>query len=108
MPRDETLIATTPEEMLNILQREAYDTALSLHELGKNLGCKFEAKTGAQSYKIVYSVAAPKKRALFSIECNAKKWRVKANLFRIAAYQDAAQESALMLSVTASRRPAPA
>lgn len=105
MPRDETLTAATPEDMLKILNGNAYGTALSLHELGKSLGCKIEAKTGAQSYKIVYSVTAPKKRTLFTIECNAKKWRVKANLFRIAVYQDIVQESSdtIRSSIKATR-----
>ena len=93
MPQPNLLTATTPEDMLMILQGEDYEIARALHELGKSLGCKIEAKAGAQNYKIVHSVTAPKKRALFTIECNAKKWRVKANLFRIAKYQQAVQES---------------
>lgn len=93
MSKNETLTAATPEEMLKILQGDDYEAALSLYELGKALGCIIEAKTGAQSYKIVCSLTAPRKRALFTIECNAKKWRVKANLFRIDAYQDMVQGS---------------
>lgn len=93
MPKDETLTASSPEEMLKVLQGDDYETARSLLELGRSLGCTVEAKTGAQSYKIVFSVPAPNRRALFTIECSAKKWRVKANLFRIAGYQAAVQES---------------
>lgn len=105
MPKNEALNAQSPEEMLGILQGTDYDTALSLHELGKSLGCKIVSKIGAQSYKIVYSVTAPKKRALFTIECNDKKWRVKANLFRIGAYQDIVQSSsdAIKQSIKATR-----
>lgn len=55
MPKDETLTATSAEEMLKTLCGDDYKTALSLYELGKTLGCKIEAKTGAQSYKIVFN-----------------------------------------------------
>ena len=105
MPKDQSLTAATPEDMLKALHDSDYETALSLHELGKSLSCKIEAKTGAQSYKIVYSISAPKKRALFTIECNAKKWRVKANLFRISAYQDMVQSSSNQIrkSIKATR-----
>ncbi len=93
MPKDESLIATEPEDMLTILNGCDYTTARSFHELGKSLGCKIVAKAGANGYKIAHFIPAPKKRALFTIECGAKKWRVKANLFRIGAYQDAVQDS---------------
>jgi hypothetical protein len=105
MPKDESLTATTAEDMLGVLKGGAYQTALSLHEAGKALGCKIDAKTGSRSYKIVYSVAAPKKRTLFTIECNAKKWRVKANLFRISAYEDmvGGSSEAIRSSIKATR-----
>ena len=77
----------TPEDILAILQGSDYEAAHSLHQLGKNLGCKIEPKTGAVSYKIVYSLTKPRKRALFTIECKNKSWQVKANLFRIANYE---------------------
>ncbi len=93
MSKAEPLTAASPEDMLKVLRGEDYETACSLHELGKSLGCKIAAKAGAQSYKIAYSVAEPKKRALFTIECNPKKWRVKANLFRITQYQAQVQGS---------------
>ena len=93
MPNNTTLTATTPEEMLRVLKDSDYDTAIALHVLGQSLGCKIEPKTGAKSYKVMYWVLKPKKRALFTIECSEKKWRVKANLFRIAAYQDNAQQA---------------
>lgn len=105
MPKDESLTATTAEDMLKVLQGEDYATALALHELGKSLGCRIEAKTEAKTYKIVHSVTMPKKRALFTIECNAKTWRVKANLFRIGAYQEAVQDSSesIKRSIKATR-----
>ena len=87
MAKEKLLPLETPEEILQILQDTDYETALSLHELGKKLDCKIEAKTGAKSYKITYALTKPKKRALFTIECNDVKWQVKANLFRIANYE---------------------
>ena len=87
MAREKLPIIETSEDILQILKGADYKRALSLHELGKNLGCKIEAKTGAVSYKVAYAITKPKKRALFTIECNEKKWQVKANLFRIANYE---------------------
>jgi len=87
MAREKLPPLSTPEEIFQVLKGEDYNTALSLHELGKSLGCKIEAKTGARSYKVVYSLTKPKKRALFTIECNAVEWQVKANLFRIGFYE---------------------
>lgn len=105
MPNREPLPAASPEDILKVLHGEEYETVLSLHELGKSLGCKIEAKVGATAYKITYSLTAPKKRVLFSIECNAKKWRVKANLFRIAQYQEQVQNSpeSIKSSIKATR-----
>lgn len=105
MSKEEPLTAVTPENILKILPDDAYDTALSLHQLGKDLGCKIEVKPGSQRDKIVYSVTTPKKRTLFSLECSSKKWRVKANLFRISSYQAEVQKSSAVIrqSIKATR-----
>ena len=87
MARESLSPIETPEEIFEILKGEDYENALTLHKIGEKLSCKIEAKTGAASYKVVYSMLKPKKRALFTIECNEKKWQVKANLFRIANYE---------------------
>ncbi|MDS6407625.1 hypothetical protein REL06_016055 [Clostridioides difficile] len=98
------LTAETTEEMLEVLSGKDYDIACHLHELGKSLDCKIESKTGARSYKIVYSTKKPK-RSLFTIECNEKKWRVKANLFHLNTYKDAVEECSKTIkdSITKTR-----
>ncbi|MFN1843959.1 hypothetical protein ACK2FW_13465 [Clostridioides difficile] len=74
------LTAETTEEMLKVLSGKDYDIACHLHELGKSLDCKIEPKTGARSYKIVYSTKKPK-RSLFTIECNEKNGELKQIFF---------------------------
>lgn len=85
-----SLTAETAEDMLKVLPGKAYDAALDLHDFGKSIGCKIEAKKGAKNYKIVYSKKKPS-RTLFTIECDDKKWKVKANLFNISGYKSVAE-----------------
>ena len=105
MPIEKALAAMLPQEVFEVLGDADQKTAFSLHELGMALGCKVEVKIGARANKVVYSLPAPKKRALFTIECSPAAWRVKANLFRIGAYEAHVQESSetIRASIKATR-----
>lgn len=90
MAKNPLLTASTTEEMLKILQQDHYTQAQALHQLGQSLDCKIAPRTGAHCYRIQYSLKKPG-RTLFTLECNEKKWRVKANLYHISQYMDTAE-----------------
>lgn len=98
------LTAETTEEMLKVLSGKDYSIAYDFHKLGQSLGCKIEPRTGARSYRILYSTKKPK-RSLFTIECNEKKWRVKANLYNLNTYRDTVEECSKTIkdSITKTR-----
>lgn len=85
MAKNPLLTATETNEMLKILSGDDFTQAEMLHKLGESLNCKIEPRTGAHYYRIQYS-AKKTKRTLFTIECNEKRWRVKANLCFISNY----------------------
>lgn len=87
MAKNPLLTATEPNEMLKILSGDDFTQAAMLHQLGETLHCKIEPRTGAHYYRIQYSTKKPK-RTLFTIECNEKRWRVKANLCFISSYSE--------------------
>lgn len=103
MPRNPLLTATSSEDMLTILQDKDYKEALRLHTWAKQAGLKIEPRTGANYYRIQYSIPKPK-RTLFTIECNEKRWRVKSPLHNFAQYCDTSPLSpAIKKSITATR-----
>lgn len=79
------LIETTADNMLKILKTDDYECAILLHEWAKKMGCKITPGTGAQYYRIQYNTVKTK-RNLFTIECNEKRWRIKANLYHLNQY----------------------
>lgn len=91
MARNILLTATTADKMLEILKGTDFEQANKLHKLGKEINCKVEPRTGAHYYRIQYSTPKPK-RSLFTIECNEKRWRVKANLYNISQYMELTAE----------------
>ena len=92
MAKNTLLTASTVDEMLKILSGFNYEQAVRLHELGQEMGCKIQPRTGAKAYRIQYSTVKPN-RSLFTIECNEKRLRVKANLYHISQYIDLASAS---------------
>lgn len=104
MARNSLLTAITADEMLKILNDADYEQAYKLHKLAQEIGCKIEPRTGAHYYRIQYSTPKPK-RSLFTIECNEKRWRVKANLYHLSSYQKVAENSSEKLknSIKATR-----
>lgn len=104
MAKNPLLTATTTNEMLKILSGDDFTHAEMLHKLGETLNCKIEPRTGAHYYRIQYSTKKPK-RTLFTIECNEKRWRVKANLCYISNYIELASNCSPNLkdSITSTR-----
>lgn len=85
MAKNPLLTETTADSMLKILKQSDYECALNLHNWAKNSGCKIASRTGAHYYRIQYNTTKPK-RSLFTIECNEKRWRIKANLYHLSQY----------------------
>lgn len=85
MAKNMLLTEVTAENMLKILNGEDYENALNLHKWAENSKCKIMPRTGAHYYRIQYNTSKPK-RSLFTIECNDKRWRVKANLYHLNQY----------------------
>lgn len=103
MPRNPLLSETTAENMIKILTGSDYEQARKLHEWAEQSGLKIEPRTGAKYYRIQYSTPKPK-RSLFTIECNEKSWRVKANLYHLSRYSEVEPLSdSLKKAVTATR-----
>jgi len=103
MPRNPLLTETTAENMLKILTGKDYEQAVKLHDWAEKEGLKIEPRTGALSYKIQYSTTKPK-RSLFTIECNEKRWKVKANLYHFSQYSETESISdAVKQAITSTR-----
>lgn len=92
MPRNPLLTETTAENMLTIITGPEYGHACMLHSWAGQSGCKTAPRTGANYYRIQYHTAKPK-RTLFTIECNEKRWRVKANLYHLDQYRTQAEQT---------------
>lgn len=104
MPRNPLLTETTAENMLKIIGGTDYEQAQILHDWAIQAGCKAAPRTGANYYRIQYHTINPK-RSLFTIECNEKRWRIKANLYHLNCYQNQADQTAAAIkeAITATR-----
>lgn len=77
----------TTEEMFEVLNENDYKIAQSLDQFGRSLSCDVENRKSARYYRVLYVTKNPK-RSLFAIECNEKKFRIKANLYHLYYYRD--------------------
>jgi len=79
----------TPIEMIEILPVEELERAKKFVTLGEKLNCKSIVRFASahKSWKCVFSMKKPS-RVLFTLECTAERWHVKACLWNIDAYAD--------------------
>lgn len=102
MAKNSLLTATTTSEILKIVRGIDFEQVRKLHKLGESFACKIESRTGAHYYRIRYSTQKPK-RSLFTIECNEKRWRVKANLYLLSQYTELASRCSAKVKESITR-----
>ncbi|MGD9560129.1 MAG: hypothetical protein AB7V55_05955 [Oscillospiraceae bacterium] len=92
MARKPLPAATGAEEMLGVIPGEGRALAVALHHWAQRQGCAVQARSGPVYHRIQYFSSSPR-RSLFTIICNAQRWRVKADLHHLAQYSAVAERA---------------
>lgn len=79
----------TPPDMIRILPDSEFEKALKFIDLGNALNCSAQTRYAHSNkyWRCVFSKKRPS-RVLFTVECTAEWWRIKAMLSNIEQYKE--------------------